>query len=258
MASLVTLTTDFEERDANVASIKGILYSRCPGVQVEDLSHDIPRNHITEAALFLAGAIPYFPKGTVHIACIAAGSSPIAVSIEGQTVLCPDNGVVTFLGKHYTIGEARTISNSEVVRSGSGQTFFGRDVFALAAALLAAGGQLSELGEVIDSPKLLDLPELKLDGATSIGGQVILVNRFGSLISNIHESDLGGSAVARVEVADFPIGGIADGYGQVGAGLPLALFGSSGYLEIAYNGDRADTRLNARIGNNVNVTLESA
>ncbi|MFP6583409.1 MAG: SAM-dependent chlorinase/fluorinase [Candidatus Hydrogenedentota bacterium] len=258
MPSLVTLTTDFEERDANVASIKGMLYSRYPGVQVEDLSHDIPRNHVTEGALFLAGAIPYFPEGTVHITCIAAGSSPIAISMQGQTILCPDNGVVTFLSKHFTIDEARVISNPEVVLSGAGQTFFGRDVFAPAAAVLASGGQLSDLGEVLDSPKLLDLLELKIDGATSIGGQVILVNRFGSLISNIHESDLGGSKVARVEVADFPVGGIVDGYGQVGSGLPLALFGSSGYLEIAYNGDRADERLNARIGNNVNVTLESA
>lgn len=258
MPSLVTLTTDFEERDANAASIKGMLYSRCPGVQVEDLSHDIPRNHITEAALFLAGTVQYFPEGTVHIACIASGARPIAISIQGQTILCPDNGVVTFLNKHFSIDEARVISNPEVVLSSAGQTFFGRDVFAPAAALLAAGGQLSELGEVLENPKLLDLPELKIDGATSIGGQVILVNRFGNLISNIHVSDLGGSAVVRVEVADFPVGGIADGYGQVGSGLPLALFGSSGYLEIAYNGDRADKRLNARIGNNVNVTLESA
>ena len=78
----------------------------------------------------------------------------------------------------------------------------------------------------------------------------------GNLVTNIHRSFLDGSRVTNVEAGLFPIGKLSDNYRQVGLGCPLALFGTAGYLEIAYNGDRADARLNIGVGINVNLTVE--
>src|ERR1051326_5213504 len=97
MLPLVTLTTDFEEIDPFVASTKGVLYARCPGVQIVDLSHQIHRQSVREGALFMAGAVPFFPEQTIHIAAIDSGPRPIAVSLNRQVILCPDNGLVTLL-----------------------------------------------------------------------------------------------------------------------------------------------------------------
>ena len=107
MPSIVTLTTDFEEREPYAASAKGVLCARCPGVQVIDLTHQIPRHNIPEGALFIAGAVPYFPKGTIHVVAVASGQRPIAASLGGQIVICPDNGVITMLAERYPIDRAR-------------------------------------------------------------------------------------------------------------------------------------------------------
>lgn len=257
MALLVTLTTDFEERDPHVAFVKGVLCSRCPGAQIVDLTHEIPRKNVMEAALFVAGATPYFPKGTVHIVCVFAGARPIAVSINDQFIVCPDNGVVSFLAEEYEIQEVREITNPDLILSNGGQTYFGRDVFAPVAAALASGESISDVGDVVDDITLMDFPKPKKEGSSSVSGQVIHVDHFGNLVTNIHRGFLSGLEVTKIEVAGFPIHGISDTYADVEVGTPLVLIGSAGLLEIAYNGDRADTRLNTRIGNMVELTVKS-
>lgn len=86
---------------------------------------------------------------------------------------------------------------------------------------------------------------------------IIHVDRFGNLVSNIHVSDITDCTVRRIEVGDFPIGKLSQSYAEVPQGSPLALLGSSGYLEIAYNGDRADSRLQFGRGIKVRVSLSS-
>ncbi|MCZ6893890.1 MAG: SAM-dependent chlorinase/fluorinase [Gammaproteobacteria bacterium] len=256
MPSIVTLTTDFEEREPFVASAKGVLCTRCPGVQIVDLSHEIPRFNIPEAALFIAGAVPYFPKGTVHIVAVASGHSAIAVSLNGQFIVCPDNGVITLLAERYGVEETRGITNPDLSLSEGGQTYYARDVFAPAAALLAGGAPLKEVGDPVENATLLNLPKPEREGERLVTGRIVHVNRFGSLVTNIHRSFLEGVSVTNVEVGHFPVGPLSESYAEVEAGRPVALYGSAGYLEIAYNGDRADTRLNMGIGIIVNVAVE--
>ena len=259
MPSIVTLTTDFEEREPYVASTKGVLCARCPGVQIVDLSHQIPRFDIPEAALFIAGAVPYFPKGTVHIVAVASGHLPIAVSLNEQFVVCPDNGVITLLAERYSIDETRSITNPDLSLSEGGQTYYARDVFAPAAAHLAGGAPLQEVGDLVENATLLNLPKPEREGDRLVSGRIVHVNRFGTLVTNIHRSFLEpASAVTNVEVGNFPVGPLSESYTQVEPGRPVALYGSAGYLEIAYNGDRADTRLNMGIGIIVNVAVEPA
>lgn len=256
MPALITLTTDFEEREAYVASTKGVLYSRCPGATLVDLTHQIARQGVAEAALFLAGAVPYFPGGTVHLVAVASGARPIAVSLGGQFVVCPDNGVLTLLAEQLPVDEARAITNPQLNLSTGGQTYFAREVFAPAAAELARHGTLQEMGDRIEKIARLDLPRPERRGDRVIHGQIIHVNRFGSLVTNVHRSALAGVRVTKVIAGDFPIGALSESYADVPTGSPLALFGSSGYLEVAYNGDRADTKLNLRHGITVTVNIE--
>ncbi len=258
MPPIVTLTSDFEEREPYVASAKGVLCARCPGVQIVDLSHEIPRQGVAECALFLSTAAPYFPAGTIHIVAVASGARPIAASLNGQHFVCPDNGVLTLLADRYVVDEARAITNPALNLSQGNQTYFARDVFAPAAAFLAGGGALQDVGERIEKVAKLDLPRAKRDGNRLITGQTIHVNRFGSLVTNIHRSLLDGCAVTMIKVGEFKVGGLSEAYTDVELRHPLALFGSSGYLEIAFNGDRADTRLKMGAGILVSVALEAA
>ena len=256
MPPIVTLTSDFEEREPFAASAKGVICSRCPGVQVVDLSHQIPRHNIPEGALFIAGAAPYFPKGTVHLVAVASGRLPIAVSLNEQFVVCPDNGVITMLAELYPIEETRAITSPHLLLADGGQTYFARDVFAPAAALLASGASLQDVGDPVENVAKLDLLRPQKEGKNLVTGQIMHVNRFGSLVTNIHRSFLEGSRVANVEVGQFPVGPLSESYSQVDLGCPVALYGSAGYLEIAYNGDSAESRLNMGIGIIVEVAVE--
>jgi len=258
VSSIVTLTTDFEEREPYAASAKGVLYSRCPGVQIIDLTHYIPRENVPEGALFIAGAIPYFPKGIIHLVAVASEGRPIVVSLGGQRVVCSDNGVVTMLAERFPIEEAHVISNPDLLPHVDGQTYFGRDVFAPAAALLASGAPLQEVGEAIDDVSQLDLPRPEKEDKSTVSGRVIHVNRFGTLVTNIHESFLEGLKVKSVEVGTFNVGGLSKTYADVEHGYPLALYGSAGYLEVAYHGDSAEARLGLGVGIIVMIAVESA
>ena len=257
MPAVVTLTTDFEERDPYAASTKGVVCAKCPGVHVVDLSHQIPRQNVPEGALFIAGAIPFFPKGTVHLVAVASGPQPIIVTLDGQHIVCPDNGVVTMLAEQHPIQEVHAITHPDLQPNTEGQIYYGRDVFAPAAAMLAGGTTPAELGEALDHAAMLDLPKPVRDSKRLVIGQIVHVNRFGTLVTNVHESFLEGAGVKNVEVGDFSVGGLSKSYTEVPHGSPLALFGSAGYLEIAYNGDRAATRLDMGNGIRVNVFTET-
>jgi S-adenosyl-L-methionine hydrolase (adenosine-forming) len=252
MPPIVTLTTDFEEDDPFVASTKGVLYTHCPGVQIVDLSHQIHRQSVREGALFIAGAIPFFPEGTIHIVAVDSGARPLAVSLNHQFIICPDNGLLTLLVDQYQIDEARAITNPKL-NLAQGQTYFARDVFAPAAAMLARGGSLGDMGDRIEKVVKLNIPRATKDNDRLVSGRTIHVNRYGSLVTNIHKSFLKGFTVTEVKVGGFPVGPLSESYSQVKVGLPLALIGSSGYLEIAYHGDRADARLN--LGTDILVTV---
>lgn len=256
MASLVTLTTDFEERDPYAASVKGVLYSQCPGVQIADLSHAIPRNDVLEGAMFLAGTIPYFPDGAVHLVGVAPGKRPIIARIKSQYVVCPDNGLLTIVAERVGLDEAWEITAPDLLAPRDGQIFYNRDVFAPAAARLAAGTAPAELGAPIEDVELLELPKPEWEAKGMIMGRIFHIDRFGNLVTNIHQSFLEGANVTNVEIAKNRLGAMSKSFADVPAGSPVILYGSAGYLEVAYNGDRAHTRLNVGKGVVVKVLTD--
>ena len=258
MSGIVTLTTDFGTRDPYVAQLKGVLLARCEGVRIHDLTHEIAPQDVLEGALFLAAAVPTFPPGAVHLAVVDPGVGTarraIAANVSGQHVVCPDNGLLTLLARRATIEETRSIEHASLRREPVSPTFHGRDLFAPAAAFLACGGALEELGPPVDAPVELPLPRPRTEGGR-LSGEVLHIDRFGNAISNLARSDVETAAAGRV--IHVEAGGrqlpLARAYGDVAEGEALALIGSAGLLEVAIRGGSAATALGLGRGSEVTV-----
>ncbi len=256
---LVALTTDFGTRDAYVAAIKGVLYSRCPGVQVVDLTHDIPPQDVLECALFLADAAPYFPDGTIHCIVVDPGVGtsrlPIAVRAARQYFVCPDNGVLGLFAQSHPVEEARQITNPSFMLQPVSDTFHGRDVFAPTAARLAAGAPIEDAGDRVPTLTMLDIPKPTRDKRNGLSGIVMHIDRFGNAITNIHRDDLQGTAPLGSQVGRLRLDALNNTYGQVEEGQALALIGSSNYLEIAVNRGSASDQYELVRGQRVKIRI---
>lgn len=189
------MTTDFGTRDAYVAQMKGVLYAQGPSeLTVVDLTHDIGAQQVIEAALFVKAAWSRFPKGTVHMVIVdpGVGSERRALACEqaGQYFVGPDNGVMSLLFDREL--QAVSLQPERFVSADSAEispTFHGRDVFAPAAARLAQGAKLSELGDVASDLVQIEWPPLTVS-RSELRGEVLHVDRFGNLISNISRAAL--------------------------------------------------------------------
>ncbi len=257
MAALVTLTTDFGTRDPYVAAMKGVLLRACPELRVLDLGHEIAPHDVLEGALFLAGALPHFPAGTVHIAVVDPGVGserrPIAVRAGGQTVVAPDNGLLTLFLRAYEPEAAHVIANVDFMAAEVSATFHGRDIFAPAAARLACGASLDAAGPPLEAIVTLDVPEPTRTADGAVRGEVIHLDRFGNAITNIPRVMVEATERTEIHVAGRSLGGLRRTYVDVAAGQPLALIGSSGHIEIAVNGGSAANVLGLRRGDPVEL-----
>ena len=253
---LITLTTDFGLRDPYVAAMKGVMYGISRELCVVDLSHEIPPQDVLDGALFLAGALPYFPKGTIHVVVVDPGVGtdrrPIALSAGDQILICPDNGLPTLFLREHPLQEARVITNRRLIRETVSPTFHGRDVFAPAAAHLACGAPMEQLGKETDTIVTLDLPRPRKEGGR-LEGEILHTDRFGNLVTNIHQSMLAEATPSVVRAGRHRLGCICQTYAEVSPGSPVALFGSTGYLEIAVNGGSAHAALHLRKGDPVSI-----
>lgn len=253
---LVTLSTDFGTRDPYVAAMKGVVLNICPQARIIDLGHEIPAQGVLEGALFLAGAAPFFPTGTIHVAVVdpGVGTSRRALALRagGQFFIGPDNGLFTFVLRQLALDEAREITNPAVMLDDVSATFHGRDVFAAAAAHLARGTAFSQLGNPIDAVETLSVPEARREGAR-LCGEVLHVDRFGNLVTNLHRSMLESHGEIEIRAGQHILQGIRDTYGQVGVGEALALIGGSGHLELAVRNGHAAHELGLDVGAAVEV-----
>ncbi len=249
---LVMLTTDFGQRDPYVGAMKGVLHSLCPGVEVEDLSHEIAAQNVLEGALFLVGAMPYSPPGAIHCVVVDPGVGSerrgIAVRADGRYFVGPDNGLLTLYLLEHPLEEARVITNRTLMRETIDPTFHGRDVFAPVAAYLAAGGSMEAVGDEAGELVLLDIPCAALGDDGLLHGTVIHIDHFGNCITNIRRNSLRAGARYQLQAAGTAIKRISPTYASVEPGMPLALFGSTGCLEIAVRNGDASEALRIRVG----------
>ena len=257
MPSIITLTTDFGTQDAFVGTMKGVIISRCPRAVLIDLTHDVPAQAIRTGALRLASARPYFPAGTVHLVVVDPGVGgarrPIAIEAGNQRFVGPDNGVLSIAAPRSAPGWRGVELSSAAHRLGRvSHTFQGRDIFAPAAAHLACGGALEELGPPIDSMAELDLPRPRRDGNV-LRGIVLDVDRFGNLITSIHVADLAGASVEEVRVRDRRIEGLSTAYDSTKD--VVVVIDSDDRLEIAVPGGSAAGELGVGLDEPVEVKL---
>ncbi len=241
----VTVLTDFGTADGYVAAMKGVLASVAPAARVEDAGHGLPRGDVAHAAWALHRYWGRYPEGTVHLVVVDPGVGTarraLAVEAEGRYGVGPDNGVFDMILER--VGSWRAVSLE--VSAGSSATFHGRDVFAPAAARLAAGARLEDLG-----PPAVDLVRLP-GGSSSPGlGVVRTVDRFGNLVTDLPAASL--VAGAQIEIAGRTVRS-AETYGDVPPGELVALVGSDGTVEIAVRDGSAATALGAGVGAIVRV-----
>lgn len=256
MSGIITLTTDFSTSDAYVGMMKGRILSIAPDVTIIDLAHDIGPHDVFQAAFVIAGAYHYFPPNTVHMAVVdpGVGSSRrrLALRCKDYILVGPDNGVFSYVIRKEGTCESVEIAAPERDEH-SGVTFEGRDVFAPAAARLASGVPLSEVGSPTEGPIELSLPKPRVNDGL-IEGKVIYIDHFGNCISNIEGSDLAGlGREFTVTVAGQEIGGLHTTYSDVPVGEPVAVMGSLGHLEMAVNQGSLADEINVDVGSPVRV-----
>jgi S-adenosylmethionine hydrolase len=275
MSSIITLTTDFGYDDAYVAAVKGAILSINPEASIVDISHSIRPQNILQAAFILGAAYRYFPKQTIHMAIVDPGVGSerqgIILKTPSAFFVAPDNGILSYIIDDLFQVESRSLTErthdlQEIVfktgleaaaitdprfwRQPVSSTFHGRDIFAPVAAGLSLGISLYEFGEKINSLHILPIPRPSLDPEGNLVGQVLHVDRFGNLITNIKSNDLPGKDL-MIEVVGYCIQGINDYYAQNKE--VMALVGSSGYLEVSLRDGSACDFLGAAVGDDVKV-----
>ncbi|HTK75227.1 MAG TPA: SAM-dependent chlorinase/fluorinase [Gemmataceae bacterium] len=252
---LVTLITDFGGGSSYVAAMKGALLAVNPAARLLDLTHDLPPQNLIATAYFLADALPWFPDKTIHVVVVDPGvgteRSLLCVEWRGQHVLVPDNGCWTSLLADGQQPVVHRLAERRFWRRDVSATFHGRDILAPVAGHLSLGVAPAELGPVVTSWQRLDLPRPATmpDG---VRGEVVIVDRFGNLISNVPgRSHFAG---ATVRLADGRAVKLVRTYGDAEPGTLVALIGSSGRLEVAVVNGSAAARLGLGTGTPVEVT----
>lgn len=229
----ITLLTDFGTRDGYVAAMRGVIASIAPRIVVDDASHDVPPGDIQAGAWALGNYWRLYPERTVHVAVIDPGVGsarrPLAALIDGRCFVAPDNGVLTRVLAEASSARIVLIENSRLLRDDVSNTFHGRDIFAPAAAHLALGSALDEVGPEVTDPVLLELL-MPLRGGNVIRGRVVHVDRFGNLVTNVPAAWVTERSHVRFGASD--LGPVRTTYSDVQSGHAVALIGSAGYLEV--------------------------
>jgi len=250
--TVITLLTDFGTTDAYVAELKGALLSAAPSATLVDVTHGIAPGDVRSAAYGLGRAWRQFPPGTVHLAVVDPGvgtrRAALALRAHGHAFVGPDNGIFTGVVRGAEVEVAEL-----AVPDRASPTFHGRDVFAPAAAALSSGRALAMLGTPFAAiPERLATREPWHEGKTLIG-EVIYVDRFGTLVTNFTPENLPGYASIDVEGVD--VGRLHRTYGDVATGGLVAYLGSGGEIEIAVRDGSAARRLGIGVGGKIRARL---
>ncbi len=250
---LITIATDFGSADGYAATIKGVVKSIAPDAELIDVTDDL--SGILKASIVLFRYYSHFPAKTVHLIVVdpTVGSRRRAlIGSDGRYFFAgPDNGLFSRVLDDKPDSKWWSIDVKKLPSREISPTFHGRDIFAPAAALMASGRSPDELGEPVDDPFLLEIPRPQIEGNT-IAGEIIDIDKFGNLITNIKRDMLAGKPSILLEENDeIPF---VESFSEVPKGTPLAYTGSLGFLEIAVNSGRADSYFGIKRGFKVKVT----
>jgi S-adenosyl-L-methionine hydrolase (adenosine-forming) len=264
----VTFLTDFGLQDDFVGTCHGVIKRIAPDVQVIDITHGIPPRAIVQGALVLANTVPYMPVG-VHLAVVdpGVGGPRRALALrdaEDRAYVGPDNGLLLPAAERAGIAEAHEIVNPNYALSPVSRTFHGRDIFAPAAAHVANGLALAELGPPIDPSALvrLELPQPEVR-ANRIGASILYVDAFGNMQLNLtrehlDQADVQPGARLELELAGQRYYAIAARtFSDARSGDLILYEDSYGNVAVAMNRGNAAEMLAARAGQGLRINLDA-
>ena len=267
MTRIVTLTTDFGLADEYVGVMKGVILARAPGVRIVDISHTVPRHDIFRAALLLQSAYSFFPEGSVHLIVVDPGVGTdrrlVLLKADGHLFVAPDNGIFSLILDKGCFEAAYEIRCKQYYLKPVRSTFHGRDILAPVAAHLAAGLESAEVGPLLKqgSLKILEFARARVEqNKGKITGQVIAVDHFGNLLTNIAEENIRNmqgkeNKPLTITIKNKIISSITMSYANSVSGELLAVIGSRGFLEISVNQGSAAS-LGTEIGDTVTVAVK--
>ncbi|MFD2564849.1 SAM hydrolase/SAM-dependent halogenase family protein [Aquimarina rubra] len=245
---IITLTTDFGIKDHFVSAVKGAIYTELPDATIVDISHEISPFHITEAAYIIQNAYKSFPKGSIHIIGIDSELNPenkhIAVKLDDHYFICANNGLISLIASEFRPEKIVEINIHDAI----GTNFPVLDVFVAVACHIARGGTLEVVGKSISDIKLIKgITPIVNVGDKQIVGSIIYIDNYGNLITNINRKlfeDVGKGRKFKITARSAVFDTIYERYSDAinfdiektkreEDGKKLAIFNSSGYLELA-------------------------
>lgn len=238
---IITLLTDFGWGDGYIGAMKGVILEINPQCLIIDVAHEISPHDVMRAAMVLGHTYHYFPQTTIHVAVVDPGvggqRKPIVLETEHYLFVGPDNGVFDLVLKREKGIRAYKLAEKRFFLPQVSHTFHGRDIFAPAAAHLSLGTSPGEMGPTVNHDDLvaLNIPIPSMETET-LQGEVIYIDHFGNLITNISQEVLREFAVddmVAIEIGGEMIKGLRSSYTEGGEGEIIALWGSGGFLEIS-------------------------
>ncbi|MFC2110542.1 S-adenosyl-l-methionine hydroxide adenosyltransferase family protein [Bacteroidota bacterium] len=245
---IITLTTDFGTKDHFVGAVKGAIYSTVPDARIVDISHEISPFNITETSYILKNVYKNFPEGTIHIVGVDSelnqDNKHIALLLNGHYFVCPDNGIISMIAAEINPSKLVEINIHDRVET----SFSVLDVFVQVAAHIARGGTLEVIGKPMhDFKRLIELqPQISTE-QNKIIGNVIYIDNYGNIISNITEKlfkEIGKGRSFKLKASRYEFKKIHYKYSDIvdfnlpthqrqSDGSRLAIFNSAGFIEIA-------------------------
>jgi len=254
-SGLITLLTDFGDRDWFVASMKGVILSINPQATVVDLSHRVPCHAVEDGAYVWKSCYRYFPDGTVHVAVVDPGVGserrPLLAKSSRYYFVAPDNGLLTYVFEQEGEVEVRQIENRQYQLESEGHTFDGRDIFAPAAAWLTRNQPFASYGRVVGVPFTFKISQPHWEESALVG-EVVYVDTFGNLITNLTLShvkevrEFTKRPNPLIRIAGSSIDGLVGSYAEGDRTVPHALINSDGRLEIFCKESSASELLKVR------------
>jgi len=260
---IITLLSDFGDKDPYVGSMKGVILSICRKAMLVDITHNVAKFNVVKGGFILAAVVPYFPSGTIHVAIVdpAVGGrrKALLVKTKRSYLIGPDNSILMLAANQEGIEKVFEIRNPRYMLPKVSSTFHGRDIFCAVAAHLANGTSIDEFGsETHEYVKPEFSKPLTTKGAAS--GEVIHIDDFGNIVTNITLREMVELNIEPNSMITATIGSLTGkmkfckSYGDVGTGEPLALIGSTGFLEFSINRGNAASTHEAKEGTRVSIS----
>jgi S-adenosylmethionine hydrolase len=256
---IITLTTDFGEGSRYVAAMKGVILSINRDARIVDLSHTVPPQDIRAGAIVLAETTPLFPPDTIHVAVVDPGVGSdrriVYARIGDQQYVAPDNGLLSLLASRSRPSKMVVLDEPRFWRPNVSSTFHGRDIMAPVAARLSLRLDPDELGRPVEELITLPWPGVRRV-ASRIEGEVVEVDSFGNLITNITRDtlhDVPTDESVTITCEQHEAHGIFSTYSEQPPMTLVAVVGSGDQLELAIVDDNAAKMLGARVGSPVTI-----